>query len=124
MKFQLRFTLLAAAFALVSLFPARSRAADDQAVEHGRQLFMANNCYLCHGTVGQGGAGPRIAPSQLGESALSAYVRHPTGRMPPFTTVVLRDADLAAIYAYLQSVPGAPDPLPELLSRSPGAGSK
>lgn len=114
-------TLLAA---VGFVMPASSslRAADDLAADIGRQLFMADNCYLCHGTVGQGGAGPRIAPPQIkSESDFSAYVRHPRGRMPPYTTAVSDDADLMAIYVYLQSLPAAPERLPDLLSRPPVA---
>ena len=36
----------------------------------GKVLFMKNGCYECHGTVGQGGTGPRIAP----RTASLAYV--------------------------------------------------
>lgn len=84
---------------------------------------MANNCYLCHGTVGQGGAGPRVAPlPPKSGSDFAAFVRHPGGRMPAYTTAVLDDADLAAIYAYLQSIP-PPNGLPALLSGSSRAGA-
>jgi mono/diheme cytochrome c family protein len=82
----------------------------------GRHLFLSDNCYLCHGTVGQGGAGPTIAPPRLmPQSAFSAYVRHPQGHMPPYTQAVLSDADLASIYDYLQSLP-PPAQVPKLLS--------
>jgi mono/diheme cytochrome c family protein len=93
-----------------------------QDAPHGRQLFMSNNCYLCHGTVGQGGAGPTIAPPRLPpQSGFSAYVRHPAGRMPPYTQAVLSDADLGAIYDYLQSLP-PPQQVPRLLSGTSAAG--
>jgi mono/diheme cytochrome c family protein len=92
-------------------------AASAQPAERGKQLFMSDNCYLCHGTVGQGGAGPTLAPPRLmPQSGFAAYVRHPTGRMPPYTQTVLTDADLATIYDYLQSLPQPPAHLPKLLS--------
>jgi mono/diheme cytochrome c family protein len=88
-----------------------------QAPDHSRQVYMANNCHLCHGTVGQGGAGPTLAPPKLRpENIFSAYVRHPTGGMPAYTPGVLNDADLRAIYGYLQSLPLPPPQLPKLLS--------
>lgn len=94
------------------------------ATEHGKQLFMSDNCYLCHGTVGQGGAGPTLAPPRLiPQSGFAAYVRHPKGHMPPYTQAVLNDTDLAAIYDYLQSLPQPPAQLPKLLSGASDAGN-
>jgi mono/diheme cytochrome c family protein len=113
---------IAAGAVLFGAAPVKSFAAADTQAS-GQHLFMANNCYLCHGTVGQGGAGPRIAPPSLPpEAGFMAYVRHPSGRMPPFTAKVLGDADLTAIYGYLQSLP-QPQGLPSLL-RSNAGGSQ
>jgi ubiquinol-cytochrome c reductase cytochrome c subunit len=88
------------------LLPSVVRA--DRAADHGKQLFLANNCYLCHGTVGQGGAaGPTIAPPKLPPTyeAFAAWVRKTgPGVMPVYTAKVLSDADLAAIYGYLKSL--------------------
>jgi ubiquinol-cytochrome c reductase cytochrome c subunit len=109
-----------AAFGCANASPAQPVA---QAAERGKQLFMSDNCYLCHGTVGQGGAGPTLAPPRLmPQSGFSAYVRHPKVRMPPYTQAVLSDTDLTAIYAYLQSLPQPPAELPMLLSGAPAAG--
>jgi ubiquinol-cytochrome c reductase cytochrome c subunit len=48
--------------------------------------------------------------------AFSRYIRQPTGQMPPFTIKVTSDADLADIYAFLQSLPQPPkvDSIPAL----------
>jgi len=93
------------------------RADDSAAVAHGRQLYMANNCYDCHGTVGQGGRGPTIAPPRLlAQSSFMAFVRQPPA-MPAYTTAVLDDNDLAAIWTYLNSVPAPSSTLPEPLAR-------
>jgi mono/diheme cytochrome c family protein len=74
----------------------------------GKDLFSNFGCYECHGFQAQGGgAGPRIGPNPIPFEALSAYVRKPTGTMPPFTTKVLTDQQLSDIYAYLQSLPPA-----------------
>ncbi|MBI4888697.1 MAG: cytochrome c [Acidobacteria bacterium] len=79
--------------------------------ETGKKLFVANGCYQCHGYEGQGGsAGARLAPRPLPWAALSRYVRRPANQMPPYTEKVLPDADLAHIYAYLQSRPAAAAP--------------
>jgi mono/diheme cytochrome c family protein len=47
---------------------------------------------------------------------LAAFVRTSSRQMPPFHVKVLSDADLADIYAYLQSIPKPPDvkSLPQL----------
>ena len=97
--------LLAAA--LISGFGAANAASADA----GRGLYLKYGCWQCHGTQGQGGvAGPRIAPDPMPSDAFSAFVRTTKGQMPPYSAEVLPDADLADIYAYLQSIPKPPDP--------------
>lgn len=81
-----------------------------QNVENGKRLYVRDGCYECHGYAGQGGAGARLAPKVLPTAALIAYVRHPSGAMPPYTAKVASDADLADIRAFLASLP-APPPL-------------
>jgi mono/diheme cytochrome c family protein len=39
---------------------------------------------------------------------LSRYLRKPTGEMPPYTSKVISDQELADIYAFLQSRPHPP----------------
>jgi mono/diheme cytochrome c family protein len=76
---------------------------------NGRALFAKVGCYQCHGYQGQGGAaGPRIAPDPLPFDGLAAFVRTTSGEMPPYSQKILSDADLADIYAYLQSIPRPP----------------
>jgi ubiquinol-cytochrome c reductase cytochrome c subunit len=92
-------------------------AADAASPEHGKTVFMKMGCWQCHGTVGQGGAaGPRIAPDPLPFETLAAFVRSTNRAMPPYREAVLSNADLADIYAYLESVPKPPaaDSLPLL----------
>jgi mono/diheme cytochrome c family protein len=118
-----RFVFLAVGVGLMAASPIPSFGAADTRAS-GRQLFMTNNCYLCHGTVGQGGTGPRIAPPDLPAiEGFVAYVRHPAGGMPAYTTKVLSDADLTAIHGYLESLL-QPNGLPDLLSRSSGSDAK
>lgn len=69
----------------------------------GKELFMKNGCYECHGTVGQGGTGPRIAP----RTAPLTYVRKPA-QMPPYTAKVMSDQDLTDVQAYLMTIPAPP----------------
>jgi hypothetical protein len=60
--------------------------------------------------------GPRLAPDPIPFEALSAFVRSTSRQMPPYRVKILSDADLADIYAYLQSIPKPPDAktLPQL----------
>jgi ubiquinol-cytochrome c reductase cytochrome c subunit len=79
---------------------------------NGKRIYLADGCDLCHGTVGQGGrgTGPHLAPNPLPYEAFAGQVRRPANAMPPYTTVVLSDRDLADIYAYLLTMPPLPDP--------------
>jgi mono/diheme cytochrome c family protein len=86
-------------------------AASASSAEKGQGLFLKYGCWQCHGTLGQGGiTGPRLAPDPLPFDALANFVRTSSGSMPPYRQAVLPDADLADIYAYLQSIPNPPDP--------------
>ncbi len=88
-----------------------AQAAPQGDATKGKANFERVGCYQCHGHQGQGGReGPRIAdPVPLAWPALQAWVRTTSGDMPPYTTKVLSDSELVDIYAYLQSVPKAPD---------------
>ena len=88
----------------------KSEAAPSGNSESGKKIFTKDGCYECHGREGQGaaqGAGPRIGPLQLSFEAFTKYVHQPTGQMPPYTSKVISDQELADIYAYLQSRPKA-----------------
>lgn len=76
--------------------------------ENGKKLFLSNGCYECHGTVGQGSTstgGARIGPPSISFEGMVEYLHHPSGQMPPYTSKVISDQDLADIYAYLKSQP-------------------
>ena len=74
--------------------------------DNGKKLYASIGCYECHGRVGQGGgAGPKLAPRPIPLQALVAYVRHPSGAMPPYTSKLLTDAQLADIHAFLATIP-------------------
>jgi ubiquinol-cytochrome c reductase cytochrome c subunit len=86
-------------------------AARAASAEKGKAAFVKHGCWQCHGFMGQGGgiAGPKLAPNPLPLEAITAFVRHTNGRMPPFQEAILSDSDLADIHAYLQSIPKGPD---------------
>jgi mono/diheme cytochrome c family protein len=106
---------LMSAVAFVAVLAAPVMAAPAPAPQgdtaKGKAHFERVGCWECHGHQGQGGnAGVRIAdPVPLAWPAFLAWVRTTSGDMPPFTEKVLPNQDLVDIYAYLQSVPKAPD---------------
>ena len=107
----MRRQFLALALTAACAFLAHENATLAASAERGKTAFMQAGCWQCHGTAGQGSiAGPKLAPDPLPFETLSAFVRSSSRTMPPFREEVLSDADLADIYAYLQSIPAAPAP--------------
>jgi ubiquinol-cytochrome c reductase cytochrome c subunit len=83
--------------------------------DNGKKLYATIGCYECHGRVGQGGgAGPKLAPRPIPLQALVAYVRHPSGAMPPYTSKLVTDAELADIHAFLATIPPPAKDIPLL----------
>jgi mono/diheme cytochrome c family protein len=86
----------------------------DPNVNAGAALYKKNGCYECHVNDAQGGPqGPRLGPNPIPLPRFVAYVRNPSGDMPPFTTKVISDDDVSKIYAFLQSRP-APPPVKDI----------
>lgn len=90
--------------------PPTSSADVSGNAENGKKLFNAVGCWTCHGYSGQGGTGSRIAPDPIPLPAFIRYVRQPKAQMPPYTTKVLKDSELADIHAFLKTIPKSPDP--------------
>lgn len=87
---------------------AQAQSGDAAEVERGRTLFMANGCYSCHGTAGQGGersGAPKLAPQPYPFEAFKVLVREPRESMPRFDPRFLSDAQLQSIHTYLASIP-------------------
>lgn len=78
--------------------------------ENGKRLFTSSGCYECHGRQAQGSrfSGPRLAPDPISFSSFEEYIRAPKGQMPPYTSKVLTNAELADIHAFLESLPKPP----------------
>ncbi len=79
--------------------------------QNGQRLYTSYGCYECHGGEGQGStqtAGSRIGPPTIEFSTFVTYIRQPKGQMPPYTSKAVPDAELADIYAFLQSRPEPP----------------
>ena len=99
------------AFTVLTYVVAAAGSATAQDSEEERAAYDRGGCWGCHNHQGQGGRpGPAIARPTRSYDAFSRFVRTSSGAMPPFTERVLSDADLEAIYAYLQSIPEPPQP--------------
>ena len=77
--------------------------------KNGRELYLKYSCYACHGYSGQNGPGTRLVPARMTVPVFTGYVRNPR-QMPPYTAKVVPDAELADIWAYLQTLPRSPSP--------------
>jgi ubiquinol-cytochrome c reductase cytochrome c subunit len=99
--------LLALMACLSSHAMAQARA---PSADQGKQAFVKNGCWGCHGFVGQGGiAGPKLAPEPKPIEYIQAFVRHTRGTMPPYSEKILSNQELVDIHAYLKSIPVGPD---------------
>ena len=100
--------ILSAGVVLCGLTFAMATFAQPQGdAARGKELFMKDKCYTCHGTRGAGGgiAGPQLAPNVLPLEAIKIQLRQPASRMPPYSQEVVSDGQIADIYAYLKSIP-------------------
>lgn len=76
-----------------------------EAAERGARLYGMKGCAACHGGDARGAVGPGLAGTALSFEAVLRQVRSPPHpRMPPFPPEHLSDAEVADIYAFLQSL--------------------
>ena len=77
---------------------------------NGKRLYLANNCFTCHGHAGQGGAfngpAPVLARTALPFEAFLFQTRNPSNDMPAYAATVISDQAVADIFAFVQSLPG------------------
>ncbi|HYK80266.1 MAG TPA: cytochrome c [Micropepsaceae bacterium] len=107
----LRDLVLGVALAALSFGTAMAQDAPKGDAKAGLANFRKFGCYSCHGIVGQGTLrdGPRLNAAALGYPAMLAQLRTPRYEMPAYTAVQVPDSGVADIYAYLSSLPKAPD---------------
>jgi mono/diheme cytochrome c family protein len=88
-------------------------AAFAASAENGKKAFVAHGCWQCHGFEGQGSIatsnGKVLSHTELPFESFEAFVRSTNGAMPPYREAILSSADMADIYAFLQSVPKPQD---------------
>jgi mono/diheme cytochrome c family protein len=77
---------------------------------NGKRLYLANNCFTCHGHAGQGGAfngpAPVLIRTALPFEAFLFQMRNPSNDMPAYAATVIPDQAAADIFAFVQSLPG------------------
>ena len=78
--------------------------------ERGKTIYRRDGCWECHGFDGQsgGGTGPKLGPPPMPFAAFTNQLRSPRNQMPPYTSKVLSDTDVADIYAFVQTLPQPP----------------
>jgi mono/diheme cytochrome c family protein len=90
--------------------PAQPQAAAPAGnAQAGKDLYLRYSCYACHGYDGHGGAGARLVPMRMTVERFTNYVHNPR-QMPPYSSTLLSDPQLADLFAYIKSLPVSPDP--------------
>jgi mono/diheme cytochrome c family protein len=78
----------------------------------GYRDYVEMGCWQCHGFQGRstGGDAPKpLAPGPLPYEVFALLTRRPANVMPAYSPNILSEDKLKRIYAYLQSIPEAPD---------------
>ena len=88
--------------------PARAAAPGPGNAQNGKKAFMTHTCYSCHGYSAEGGAGARLVGFPGPLDGFTAYVRKPTGAMPPAGAKISAQ-ELVDIYTWIRSLPPSPD---------------
>jgi ubiquinol-cytochrome c reductase cytochrome c subunit len=112
MRNRTRSFVVGAALAVTLSGSAQAQDAPKGDPKAGLTNFQKYGCYSCHGIVGQGTMrdGPRINAAAIGYGALLTQLRTPRYEMPAYTAIQIPDSGVADIFAYLTTLPKAPDP--------------
>jgi mono/diheme cytochrome c family protein len=106
--------LSAAALGVSALAVAPAQVSPQGDAAQGKQIYLKDACFTCHGRSGQGGVyrgpAPILARTALPFDGFKALLRDPPGDMPAFSEAVLSDQDAADMYAFLESLPGPRSP--------------
>jgi mono/diheme cytochrome c family protein len=112
-----RFAFTALATAVLSataLAEAPAQVSPQGEAANGKQIYLRDACFTCHGRSGQGGVyrgpAPILARTALPFDGFRELLRDPPGDMPAYSEAVLSDKDIADIYAFLDSLPGPRSP--------------
>jgi ubiquinol-cytochrome c reductase cytochrome c subunit len=103
----MRTAMALSALACTLVFSTSAALADPA---KGRELYIKNGCWQCHGFVGQGGiTGPKLAPDPKPFDFINVFIRHTNGPMPKYSEKILSKEDLTEIHSYLASIPKGPN---------------
>lgn len=104
-----QFVLILAVLAAAPAF-AQTTAPGDAA--RGKEIYMRDACYTCHGTTGASTSfvGPKLAHAGLTANRILRQLRQPQAQMPAYTEQVLSDKDAADLIAYVLSLSQGPQP--------------
>ena len=92
-----------------ALFASAPMVFAQGSAEKGKQVYIKDGCYSCHGYDGHGGVAPKLAPRPIPTVAFIAIVRHPPpSNMPTYSAKVISDAELTDIWTYLKAIPEPP----------------
>jgi mono/diheme cytochrome c family protein len=112
-----RFAFIAFATAVLcasALAGASAQTGAQGDAANGKQIYLRDACFACHGRSGQGGVyrglAPILAQMTLPFDGFRELLRDPPGDMPAYSEAVLSDKDIADIYAFLESLPGPRSP--------------
>jgi len=109
----MRIPIRVALAGLVAGLVLANGAALAASAENGKIAYVKHGCWQCHGFLGQGSlvtsGGTVLARTALSFDIFKNFVRNTNRTMPPYREAILPDADLADIYAYMQSIPKPPD---------------
>src|SRR5262245_53426767 len=97
-----------AVFAFLGVAGSAQTPASTGNAQAGKDLYLRYSCYACHSYDGHGGAGARLVPMRMTVERFSTYVRNPR-QMPPYSTKLLSEAQMADIWAYIKSLPVSPE---------------
>jgi ubiquinol-cytochrome c reductase cytochrome c subunit len=105
-----RFSLVWLSIALAT--PAMAQGASPGDVARGKEIYMRDACYTCHGTTGASTSfvGPKLAHAGLTAGEILRQLRRPRAQMPAYTEKVLPDSEAADVIAYIQSLSQEPAP--------------
>ena len=119
-----RFAFAALAMAVLcasGLAVAAAQVGPQGDAANGKQIYLRDACFTCHGRSGQGGVfrgpAPILAHTALPFDGFREFVRDPPGDMPAYSEAVLSDKEIADIYAFIESLPGPGGPKGALSSQ-------
>lgn len=82
----------------------KGQAVQDAQVSVAAKALFADQCAACHGTSGEGGAGPALNGKPRTANQIIAIIRNPPQGMPRLTPDPIPDADLSALAKYVEGL--------------------